>query len=280
MPSIIETIQKRVSVRSYSDQEVTEEVKAKFRIVLEEHCQGPFGNSVRFELVEAAENIKQELKELGTYGFIRGSRLFIGGAVKKGGHAMEDFGYCMEQNVLKATEWGLGTCWLGGALNRSTFAQRMNASPDEVIPAITPLGYPGDKPGFVDTMTRIVAGSRHRKEFGELFYSGDCHTPLEKISCGKYELALECVRVAPSASNKQPWRIIKEKERNCFHFYLKENSFYNHMLKDIQIQNLDLGIALCHFELAAKELGLKGEWIIQPPQLNAADWQYIASWEG
>lgn len=35
--------------------------------------------------------------------------------------------------------------------------------------------------------------------------------PLEKEEAGNYEAALEMVRIAPSASNKQPWRILKKR---------------------------------------------------------------------
>lgn len=280
MSTIIETINKRVSIRSYTNQAITEEVKTKLRTAFQENSQGPFSNRVRFHLVETAENVKQELKELGTYGSIRGAHLFIAGTVKKSDRAMEDFGYCMEQNILKATELGLGTCWLGGVLNRSTFAKKIAASGDELIPAVTPLGYPAEKRSVTDNLVRAFAGSKHRKDFGELFCSGDHNTPLNKTECGKYAVPLESVRLAPSASNKQPWRVIKEKGLNIFHFYLKESSFYNNMIKDIKIQNLDLGIALCHFELAAKELSLNGAWQVNRQALEAADWQYIISWVG
>jgi predicted hotdog family 3-hydroxylacyl-ACP dehydratase len=39
----------------------------------------------------------------------------------------------------------------------------------------------------------------------------------------------------------------------------------NRALKDIKIQNNDMGIAMCHFELAADALGLKGCWVDEKP---------------
>ena len=85
---------------------------------------------------------QDEIKTLGTYGFIKGASVFIVGAVAKGEWAMEDYGYCMEKNILAATHLGLGTCWLGGTFNRSASASRISKRDDEVIPAITPVGYP------------------------------------------------------------------------------------------------------------------------------------------
>ena len=67
------------------------------------------------------------------------------------------------------------------------------------------------------------------------------------------------VRLAPSAGNKQPWRILKEKDNNIFHFYwvIGKNINYN------KLHKIDMGIAVCHFDLMVKELGLKGNWIIR-----------------
>jgi hypothetical protein len=101
MPSMIETIQKRVSTRTFTNQAVAEENKAKLKTFFEENCQGPFGNKVRFELVETTGDERRELKELGTYGTIKGAHLFITGAVKRNEHIMEDFGYCRVNDSCK-----------------------------------------------------------------------------------------------------------------------------------------------------------------------------------
>jgi len=42
---------------------------------------------------------------------------------------------------------------------------------------------------------------------------------------------------------------------------------------------VDLGIALCHFEIAAKEGGLKGKFIQSDPGITAAEnTEYIATY--
>ncbi|MCX7747792.1 MAG: nitroreductase family protein [Clostridia bacterium] len=280
MESVIETIKKRCSVRSYSGIAIEEDKKQKINEYLKANCEGPFGNKVRFQIVEASENDKNELKQLGTYGAIKGAHLFIAGAVKKGHGAMEDFGYCMERNILMAAALGLGTVWLGGFLNRSAFAVKINASEDEVVPAVTPFGYPADKRSIADAVIRFVAGSKKRKSFEELFLSGSHQEVLTPDLCGEYFQVLESVRLGPSASNKQPWRIIKAKDNNIYHFYLKENPRYNNYFKEIKIQNLDMGIAMCHFELSAGELKLKGKWMENEPGIDSGDLKYIASWIG
>jgi hypothetical protein len=46
------------------------------------------------------------------------------------------------------------------------------------------------------------------------------------------------------------------------------------------MQRLDMGIAMCHFELAARELDLAGHWITDDPQLAHLDasFTYTVSW--
>jgi nitroreductase len=280
MPSIIETMQQRSSTRTFSDQEIEKDKKDRLITYLISNTSGPFRSNVRFALVDALSNEKIGFKKLGTYGMIKGARIYIAGVVQRGEKAMEDFGYCMEKNILLAASLGLGACWLGGTLNRSAFAQRLHMRENEVLPAVTPLGYPKGKRSIQDTITRIVAGSKNRKAFPELFFKGSPENPLSLDECETYSLPLQCIRIAPSASNKQPWRVIKEKDRFEFHFYLDEDPKYNSIFKDIKIQNIDMGIALCHFESAAQELGLKGSLQVREPPIDAGKWEYCASWMG
>ena len=41
-----------------------------------------------------------------------------------------------------------------------------------------------------------------------------------------------------------------------------------------------MGIAMCHFELTARETGLKGRWVLNDPQLQIPDEiKYTVTWE-
>ncbi len=274
--SIIETIKIRRSCRTYSDSPVETDKRAQLKAFLEANTGAPFGSPVRFELLDFNDLDADELRPLGTYGVIRGARLFIIGAVGKRPKAMEDYGYSMEKNILEATALGLGTCWLGGTFRRSGFARRMNLSGDELLPAVSPVGYPGKARSLTDRFFRFSAGSNERKPWTELFFDRDSKTPLPRESGGAYETPLECVRIGPSASNKQPWRIVRD--GNAFHFTLARTPGYDRMIKEIRLQNVDMGIAMCHFELAARELGLAGSWSDRDPGIPSGGLEYIASW--
>ena len=115
--------------------------------------------------------------------------------------------------------------------------------------------------------------------WSQIFFDGDFTKPLEEKESGNYKDALEMVRIAPSVSNKQPWRIVFQKDKNTLHFFIQRSKSYLTAYKNLQ--KIDLEIALCHFELTGNEPGIKGGWIEkQPVILNLPDLcQYVISWQ-
>ena len=140
---------------------------------------------------------------------------------------------------------------------------------DEFLPAVLSVGYAAGKRSIVERAVAASAGARKRKSFGELFFEQKTGVPLDERDTD-IKTCLEMVRIGPSASNKQPWRVIRKDGR--YHFYLKTNKNYtgNNMF-GFCMQRIDLGIAACHFELSAKELGVKGQIAFDAPQLLSDD---------
>lgn len=275
--SAIEIIEKRTSIRAFSDRPVERDLADELLRRAREHNQGPFGSSVRFQIVNVSESDNQELRSLGVHVWIRGATTYLAGFVRRAPQALVDFGYCMEAAILAATELGLGTCWVAG-LNRTKFGELLNLAEDEIVPAVTPLGYPGEKGSPLVTLLGTKRGNRRRKPAVELFFLGKPGVSLDMAKAGPYQKVLECVRQAPSASNGQPWRIVREPDRNVYHLLLRENRLKNNILGEIKIQHMDMGIAMCHFELAARELNLKGSWKTEPVIQESL--QHIATWFG
>jgi len=231
-------------------------------------------------LIDLSDMEQAETRQLGTYGFVSGARLYVAGAVRQGPGAMQDFGYCLEQVIVRTTHLGLGTCWLGGTFKRASFARRLGLSDDEVIPAISPVGYALDKRTVRERVLRRFAGSDQRKPWAALFFEGSLDKPLTREAAGGYATALECLRLAPSASNNQPWRIVKSEGANAFHFCLKRTPGYRRFLKGVDLQLVDMGIAMSHFEMAARETGLEGTWKTGEPSCGGAGAEYVISWVG
>ncbi len=268
-----ETIRKRKSVRSYESRKLTVEEKEKINGYIG-GLTNPFSMNVSFCLLETSPSGKSE--KLGTYGVVRGATAFIGASVAKGQLNLEALGYSFEKLILYITSLGLGTCWLGGTFQRSRFATAMNLKEGELFPVISPVGYPSQKRRTIDSVMRWVAKSDNRKDWNELFFSGDFSKPLSKEEAGEYAFVLDMVRLAPSAVNGQPWRIVRDK--GVYHFYearsMKEGKL------GMDIQRVDMGIAACHFHLAALEKGLAGRFEkMEPPKIvESKGMEYLFSW--
>ena len=279
--SYMEAIQKRISCRTYQLDPLTTAERGHLLQAMQVDNRGPFGGEVTFQIVELEGLSGEELRKLGTYGMIRGARTFIAGKIMIGKDAMKDYGYCLETVILKAAGLGLGTCWLGGTFNRSGFATQTGLGDTECMPAVTPVGRPADREALVGRITRRLVKARNRKPWQEMFFLGSVETPLTSDIAGNYTQAIEAVRLAPSASNKQPWRIFKEPEGNLFHFYLLRDKVYDRAIGKISIQEVDMGIAMSHFELVAREAGLKGDWKTLKPEKHVRNgMEYIVTWVG
>lgn len=269
--SIIQIIQTRKSWRTFSQETISSDLLDEFKSKLKNSPSTPFGTTPRLLVLDQIGFNGQKSYKLGTYGMIQGANSFLCGVTKSKPHSMEDFGFLFEWAILQATDLGFGTCWLGGTLDRGEFGKATNLSDGEIIPCVSPIGYVDSKRGIVDSLIAFAARSSSRKEFSELFFDVERDHP--------YIEALEMVRLAPSASNRQPWRVFYRSDINCFDFYLKRTLLYDKMTP-VDLQKIDMGIAMCHFEFSCKSLGLGGNWkFFDPQDALKKGLEYIVSWE-
>ncbi len=282
---ITDLIKQRFSCRTYLETPIRERERQRLADFIDAYPIGPFSSPTRFELIAAVEADRKALRGLGTYGFIRNPAGFILGAMGEGQKNLEDFGYAMERIILFATDLGLGTCWLGGSFTKGRFADRISAKGVERVPAVTSVGYISEERSGFGAQIRQRFGDANRKRYPweRLFFRGGFDVPLSRAEAGAYTSPLEMVRLGPSASNKQPWRIIQSGD--AWHFYLQRSPGYRRrwamkLLNVDDMQRLDMGIAMCHFELTADELGLGGKWRVKDPHIEKPDelTEYIVSW--
>lgn len=287
--SVIDLIKIRKSIRSYESDKLSPEDKKKIIDFIRKDHDTVFGSRIRFKFIDASDLNPENLKDLGTYGMISGAKYFIGGMIEKDNKkncCLVDFGYVFEKIILFITDLGLGTCWLGGTFNKKGFSKKFLPEKDEIIPGISPVGIISKKRNLKSTIISALAGSKNRKPWDKLFFDDNFLNPLEEADSIIYKEPLEMVRIAPSASNMQPWRIINEKNNNIFHFFINNSKFYQRRSIHLNLQYIDMGISLCHFELTASELNLEGEWEIKDGiQQNKkhdvpSNIDYIISWNG
>jgi nitroreductase len=274
---VTELIRQRRSVRSYSPVRLESGMEQQVRDILHQHAIGPLNNQVTFQLVESRSSNEMEKVKIGTYGFIKGARHFVAGVVGRNAFAEEDYGYLLEKIILHLLEKGLGTCWLGGTFKRSEFTQLLSHSSELFIPAVTPVGYPADTMSKRERLIRKGAGSDRRKPWDELFFDETFSKPLRLEKFERDFTPFEMVRLAPSASNKQPWRVVRSKSN--FHFILDRTPGYTGFVKNVDLQRIDMGIAMAHFELSFNESGQDGSWEILDHGIALAEGsEYIVSW--
>lgn len=268
----IQWMQNRSSVRTFEQSAIKAETMNELNQAIDA-VNKELSKKAYFKLIQSKSK-GEEAQKLGTYGIIQGTRNFIAVITTQEEVDALNLGYHIEKIVLIATGLGLGTCWLGGTFDRSSFEDHLALKNNEKLVILIAFGYKKNKQSMIESTMRILAKSDQRKPSSELFLEGDGETTLNLDAVGDYSKVLEMVRIAPSASNKQPWRIIKDKGH--YHFYLTRTPGYGVMNYDLQLN--DIGIAKCHFELSAFELSLKGTWETTMSAPEISNWTYVTSW--
>lgn len=254
------TVETRRSVRTFNGLMVNAEDLEKMKEYVKT-IENPYGIDVEFVFLDAEEHSLSSP-------VIKGEKLYVTAKIKDVKHAEEAYGYSFEMMVLYAWSLGLGTTWIGGTMNREHFEEETGLDAQEMMYCVTPLGYPARKMSIKEMAMRKGVGADKRVPAETIFFDVNFSTPLEE-SDEKIRFALEMVRLAPSAVNKQPWRIVRRE--NCYHFYLKHSKGYDNGKWDMQ--KIDMGIALCHFMQAAG-----GELVLDDPKIMTPEGtEYMAT---
>ena len=267
MTELLKTIMGRKSVRTFDGKPVSAEDRERLEQYISS-IRNPFDIPVRFVLLDAKEHGLSSP-------VLTGETLFVAGKVDKGPYADVAFGYSFEKLVLYAWSLGIGTTWIGGTMKRELFEQAAGLSEGEMMPCVSPLGYPAKKHSIREAMMRKGVGADTRLPWEKLFFDRTWDTALPSEKQAAYADLIEMVRWAPSAVNKQPWRIIVSDQD--WHFYeQRDKGFTNEKTGDLQ--KIDVGIALCHFVLGLEEKGVQPEISIADPGIAVPDGaEYIAT---
>ena len=264
--TVTEQIRGRRSVRTF-DGAALRQQDADAILNFANKVENPYALPIQWKLLDRK-------KDSLSVPVVAGADTYIAGKMQRAPHAEEAFGYTFEKVVLFAQSLGIGTTWIAGTMDRKAFERAMGLTENQVMPCVSPLGYPAEKMSLRETMMRKGVKADSRLDFEKLFFEGSFETPLSPEKAGALKSALELVRLAPSAVNGQPWRAVLCGD--SLHFYEKRG---RGMAGDgWDIQKIDMGIALCHFELGALESGLRPAMKLEDPGLADRDGLiYIAS---
>lgn len=176
-----------------------------------------------------------------SYGMFRNVRSLV---LVKGDPATEHFlekaGYYVEELVLDLVDRGIGTCWVGGTYDKSTF----NVPEHEHIIVALLVGYPG-KIALKDRVLLARLHERYKPVSERLTASGNVPQAVRN--------GMEAVRLAPSAVNSQ-----------IPHFTYQDGILTAAVPESATFNLVDLGIAKCHFVQEAGgtfEFGSGARWL-------------------
>lgn len=222
-------------------------------------CRGfrPYGDA-RAVLVRAApEALFKGI--IGSYGKVAGASsalVFLGTPAEDG--TAQHVGYTGEAIVLEATARELDTCWIGGSLDRALAAQIAHLMPGERVFAISPVGRAVAEAPSSEKLIYGWGKPKKRRDLQEIA-PGSSSWPTW-ASAG-----VEAARVAPSAMNRQPWRFRMEAGSVIVSCAGTKTPIVG--------LSLDCGIAMMHFELAARAVGGPGVWVgVEGQSRDIARW--------
>ncbi|WP_026498618.1 nitroreductase family protein [Butyrivibrio sp. WCD2001] len=270
MSNFLELAKTRRSVRTFDGNmpsaQVLDELKA-----FAENIENPYGAKIRFVFLNAEENKLSSP-------VLSGEKVYVSAVTSKQEHVEEAYGYSFEKLLIKAHELGLGTVWIGGTMPREKFEAASGLEEGEFMPCISPLGTTAKRMSVKETLMRKGVKADFRHKFEELFFVGDFGTPMSEEYAKEHGIydALEAVRIAPSAVNKQPWRVVIAGDKA--HFYEKHDKGFT--TPDYDLQKIDVGIAIYHFESQLISEGKAPELIVQAPAITAPDQiDYVATYK-
>ncbi len=270
MSSFIDLVKTRRSVRTFDGNGVSPEVLEGLKSFAKE-ITNPYGfKNIRFEFLDKdKENLSSPV--------LSGEKCYVSAVAGKGEHMEEAYGYTFQKLLMKAHELGLGTVWIGGTMPRDKFEAASNLSDGEVMPCMSPFGVTAKKMGIKESLMRKGVKADTRLKFEELFFVKDFNTPMTEQYAKENGLFddLEAVRFAPSAVNKQPWRIVVDGKKA--HFYEKHDKGF--LTPDYDLQKIDLGIALYNFETQMTTELRNPVLTVEDPQISTPDdVDYIATY--
>ena len=223
MKELYESIFKRKSIRKFDEKlTITEKELKEIKEEAEKLIPLVDDIKVKFEIVERESTTAK-----------RGEYCFVMYSEKKPNYLI-NAGYLLEQMDLLLASLNIGVCWYG------------LAKPKEL------------QTGDLDYVIMLAFGKSRPQDFrnkGSKFN----RKGIDEIWKGEFDLDIkEAVRIAPSACNTQPWRIVSEDSSIKVYRNTKIKSFIP-ASKIPYYNSIDIGICLCFLEVALLQKGYEFE---------------------
>ena len=189
-------IEKRISRRNFSKENLSKENINKIKDLVKENNEI---SNLNIKFIENGNIAFNSLKK--SYGiFSNVKSLLLMKGNKDDINLKEKIGYYGEDLILKITNLGLGTCWVGGTYDNSNLIIPDN----EELVCVILIG--NIQKSLKDNIVRTLISSKNRKDIKERIIT-DTETMPKWIING-----LEAIKLAPSAMNSQKPTIYYKKD--------------------------------------------------------------------
>lgn len=213
---IMEAMRDRHAVRQYREQPLGADVTAALQAEIDT-CNELSGLHIQLVTDDPAAFSGM----MAHYGNFKGVRNYIALVGRKSDHLEKTCGYYGERIVLKAQMLGLNTCWVAMTFSKNAARKKVILAPDEQLVIVIAVGY-GE-----------TSGTAHKSKPIEQLCRTDTGMP------DWFRAGMEAAALAPTAVNQQK-----------FCFTLSGDTVHAASLGGFY-SNIDLGIAVYHFELGS-----------------------------
>ena len=187
---MLQAINSRKSIRKYKDEKVSSEQFEKIKTIIKN--VKPLFENIPMEviLIEDGKKITDTYTGLmSKYTKVDAPHYLAFTSEIEEGH-LENIGFIGEEIVLRLTQLGIGTCWLGSAIKQELFKSIFTVKEKQNFIILIAFGNPATELKPVST----------RKRFDK-----------SKVVTGaydnQYEVIVQSLIDAPSAINSQPWKL-------------------------------------------------------------------------
>jgi nitroreductase len=261
MIDLYEAILARRSVRMYERTPLPEPVLNEIRTAVEAvdalNPDLPF--SCRVQAVGAGDDV---VAAIGGYGRLLSIPHVLVPAIGDGPNSLVDFGYRVERLVIRLTQMGLGTCWLGALTHRETVVARFHPDEGTTIAAIIAFGRTAQNTASraVNSAIRSVVGATRKKPVADFTWRERVGNPtaLTQIEAK----VLEALRASPSTGNTQPWCAVLS-DGQLF-LGVRSDSRYYQLSGNVGYDQVDAGIGMANVTLALEALKCPARWQLLP----------------
>lgn len=223
MISLLEAIQQRHAVRSYTDQPIEQDIIDQLQDQITKVNEE--GN-ITIQLVLDEPNAFTGFKaRYGKFKNVRNYLALIGPDCKELDEAL---GYAGEKLVLLAQQLGLNSCWVGGTFK--VVRGRYTIYPHEKLSAVIALGY------------GATQGVAHKSVAPEVI------APDYATAPDWFKRGIDAALLAPTALNQQKFRFHLEDAE------IDGTPLVRNTTKRGPFAKMDMGIAKLHFEIGAGDV--------------------------